>query len=246
MSLHLIESRKIAPASARNRDGMIVSVTVHALLILSTFALANASPVLNAVRESPDVIYVEPPRPQVREPQVAHPSAPAAPSTPASPEHAYVPVLVAPIDIPTSIPNINVHVVIDEPTHFIARSTGATSASAGSGNAPNGTGGGGTFGILSDLQVDKPVAVLSGYRTPRYPEAARAAGIEHTVELEFVVDTLGRIESGSLLFRDSAPESFMNAVREALANARYRPAEVGGRRVRQRVAQAFVFSLGKP
>jgi hypothetical protein len=38
---------------------------------------------------------------------------------------------------------------------------------------------------------------------------------------------------------------FTDAVRSALLDARFRPAEVGGRAVRQLVAQSFAFRLAK-
>lgn len=243
MSLHLIESRKVVSKSSRKRDGIFVSVTVHALLILSVATLATARPVEPEIRDVEDIVYtapakVEPPAaPKVQRTVSAEPQ----PSDPglAVPE----PILVAPVIIPDAIPNIDLTkaaVALTSREFGRNASTSPTSGEIGTG----GTGVGGT-GILSELQVDRPVAILSGYRTPRYPEAQRAAGVEQTLNVEFVVDTLGRIESGSLTFKDTAHQAFMNAVREALANARFHPAEVTGHRVRQRVTQSFVFSLSR-
>jgi TonB family protein len=107
-----------------------------------------------------------------------------------------------------------------------------------------GNGGGQTqTGVVSANVVDVQVAPYPGAPTPRYPEALREAGIEGEVTLEFVVDTTGRVERGSVRVLSSAADAFVVSVRDALAGTRYHPALVGGRRVRQLVRQGFVFSL---
>lgn len=244
MSLHLIESRKVVSKSSRKRDGIFVSVTVHALLIVSTFTLATAHPLEPEVRDVDVVIYTAPHKPATPLVPKQQQAASADAGRSVSPVDNFAPIIVPPVDIPVIIPDINVMHTADNPTAL--RVLGHRSSPPGSGGEPgaDGTGTGGTR-ILGEAQVDRPVSILSGYRTPRYPDAQRAAGVEQTLNVEFVVDTLGRIEDGSLAFRDTAHHSFMNAVREALANAKYRPAEVTGRRVRQRVTQAFVFSLSR-
>lgn len=244
MSLHLIESRKVVSKSSRKRDGILVSVTVHALLILSVATLATASPLQHEVREVDKIIYTAPPEPVVPAVPKVHQTVESSQSVSESAPVIAAPVLIAPVVIPTVIPDIDLLKTADNPTSL--RLTGNRVGSPGSEGEPGAGGTGfGTGGILGEAQVDRPVAILSGYRTPRYPEAQRFAGIEQTLNVEFVVDTLGRIEAGSLAFKDGPHQSFMNAVREALANAKFRPAEVAGHRVRQRVTQAFVFSLSK-
>jgi protein TonB len=71
----------------------------------------------------------------------------------------------------------------------------------------------------------------------------RASGIEGQVVVQFVVDTAGAVESGSMRILGSTNDLFVSAVRTALRSARFRPAEAGGRKVRQRVQQAFTFVL---
>jgi hypothetical protein len=53
------------------------------------------------------------------------------------------------------------------------------------------------------------------------------------------------VEPGSISVVDSPNKLFSDAVRASLLNSRYRPAEVGGRSVRQLVEQAFTFRLEK-
>ena len=62
---------------------------------------------------------------------------------------------------------------------------------------------------------------------------------------QFVVDTSGRVESGSFKVLKSSHELFTQAVRQALPNMKFLPAEVGGRKVKQLVQQPFQFALTK-
>jgi protein TonB len=141
--------------------------------------------------------------------------------------------------VPPEIPGVDVQ--LTDPT----RPTGANAVdvwdgpSRNAGSADQGT----TSGPLSADVVEVQVTPYPGAPTPRYPEAQREAGIEGEVTLEFVVDTTGRVERGSVRVLSSAADAFVVSVRDALAGTRYHPALVGGRRVRQLVRQGFVFSL---
>jgi TonB family protein len=78
---------------------------------------------------------------------------------------------------------------------------------------------------------------------PVYPPALRAAQIEGVVDAQFIIDTLGRAETASIIIRQATQSLFGDAVRQALLRSRYEPAMVGNRRVRQLVEQRFTFSL---
>lgn len=99
-----------------------------------------------------------------------------------------------------------------------------------------------TDATFFDFQVEKPVAPIPGSGAPRYPEILLAAGVEGQVLAQFVVDTLGRVESGSFKVIRSDHELFSAAVQSAAPALRFLPAEVGGRKVKQLVQQPFVFS----
>jgi protein TonB len=108
---------------------------------------------------------------------------------------------------------------------------------------PAGGGGKKPDGVMSADVVDVAAAPLPGGPKPRYPEALRAAGIEGHATLEFVVDTTGRVDPGSIRVIASDADAFVVSVRDALAATRYHPALVGGRPVRQLVRQEFAFAL---
>jgi protein TonB len=66
------------------------------------------------------------------------------------------------------------------------------------------------------------------YSEPEYPAEARAAGIEGTVVLDFVVDGDGAVQSVSV--RSGHPILAESACR-AVRGSRYRPTHLNGRRV---------------
>ena len=93
--------------------------------------------------------------------------------------------------------------------------------------------------------VDIAVVAIPGTATPRYPTLLQSAGIEGDVRAQFVVDTLGRVERGSVRILESSHGQFASAVREALARARFTAAEAAGNKVRQLAEQVFTFRITK-
>ena len=88
--------------------------------------------------------------------------------------------------------------------------------------------------------VDDPVEVIE-QPAPRYPPALAQAGVTGRVELEYVVDTLGRAEPGSLRAETSTRPEIEAAARAAILGSRYRPARLHGQVVRQLVRQTLSF-----
>jgi protein TonB len=118
-------------------------------------------------------------------------------------------------------------------------------ASVSGADAGSGVGGGAASSdaIYSAAVVEKSAIALSGNRTPIYPELLRKAGIEGSVLVQFIIDTTGRLEPGSVRILKSQHELFSAAVRNALLNHRFLPAEAGGRKVRTLVEQRFDFAI---
>lgn len=117
--------------------------------------------------------------------------------------------------------------------------TANTVASAGTGGTPNVAGG----SPLPEDVVDIPILAIPGTATPRYPSMLQTAGVEGDVRAQFVVDTLGRVEQGSVRVLDTTHDLFASAVRDALNRARFKAAEAGGRKVRQLAEQVFTFRI---
>lgn len=88
----------------------------------------------------------------------------------------------------------------------------------------------------------KPV-LLSGSKTPKYPELLRQAGVEGEVLVSFDVDEDGQPDVATIKVIQSTHELFSVAVREALPDMRFRPAERDGRKVKLTVQEPFTFTL---
>lgn len=95
-----------------------------------------------------------------------------------------------------------------------------------------------------EFQVEQPVTPLDNL-APTYPRRLQEEGVGGRVVAQFVVDTTGRAEVGSLKAIEFTHREFVDAVREALPRMRYAPAQIGDRRVRQLVQQAFDFKMGR-
>ncbi|MFA6165119.1 MAG: M56 family metallopeptidase [Gemmatimonadaceae bacterium] len=113
-----------------------------------------------------------------------------------------------------------------------------------------------------EFQVDEPVQIAPGSGAPKYPAAEKAAGVEATVLVQFVVGPDGLAEPGS--FRvirgtrlltpggkqvEMKPESdygpFELAIRDAMPTLRFLPGKLKGVAVRQLVQQPYVFAIAK-
>lgn len=81
---------------------------------------------------------------------------------------------------------------------------------------------------------------------PHYPDSLKAAGTQGEVLLQFVVDTLGRVEPTSVLIVRSTHPAFNQAILVTAAGARFTAAIRNGIRVRQIAQQSFVFSSRRP
>ncbi|HZS62735.1 MAG TPA: TonB family protein [Gemmatimonadaceae bacterium] len=149
-------------------------------------------------------------------------------------------IVPVPTTVPPTIPPIDAHIRgLPTFTEDTTWTTGPSETHAGGRGSAGQTPG----GVLSADVVDVQVTPYANAPTPRYPESLRGAGVEGEVTLEFVVDTSGRVERGSVRTISSTAEAFVVSVSDALAATRYHPALVGGCHVRQLVRQQFVFSL---
>ena len=96
-----------------------------------------------------------------------------------------------------------------------------------------------------EAEVDQP-AVPIRQPSPRYPPILREAGIEGRVELEFVIDTSGRVEEASLRVVSHSADGFDAAAIESISRSLFAPARVKGQVVRQRARQAIAFRIRTP
>ena len=228
----LLESRS---RTSRSPLGTIVSVTAHTALIagaLYATAQARVSPSGPPTAVRPIYFPSAPPS--------RHPVLRSRLATNSTMPTIRKPLVFVPRwNIDAASP-IDVSSLASRPTDF------PTSTMAGSGESGPLRAGADSSGALWNAdQVEKQVALVPGSLPPRYPESLRSAGVEGEVVAVFVVDESGRAEQSGVRFLRSDNRLFEEAVRAALGEMRFAPAEVGGRKVRQLVQMPFVFTLRK-
>lgn len=98
--------------------------------------------------------------------------------------------------------------------------------------------------VYTAQEVDVAATLDSTHAfSPDYPYELRRTKTPGMVVAEFVVDAKGRVEPTTFSIVQSTNPMFTQAVGEALADARFVPAQVGGRRVRQMVQLPVRFVL---
>jgi len=204
-----------------------LSIGLHAgLITAAVLATERAAAVIEPIVAEP-VHYVRP------APAVTPP--PRAPAMDVSRFKGFQ-VVTRPVVIPDVLPPID----LTKPLTDAANYTGIGVP----GGRPDGIAPTTEPGVpLTMDEVDVPVRLMPGSGRPAYPDALRSAGLAGEVNVQFVVDTLGRADVKNITVISSTHPRFTEAVMAALARARFVPAEFGGRKVRQLVRMPFVFSL---
>lgn len=97
--------------------------------------------------------------------------------------------------------------------------------------------------VFTARQVDSP-AVLEPGRPwlIDYPPALFASGITGSVLAEWIVDSAGRVERGTVGIVSATHPAFADAVVSSILSAAYLPARKAGRAVRQHVLQEITFA----
>jgi periplasmic protein TonB len=222
----------------RRLGSAMVSTMLHfvfiALAVRATTVRATLSPKVQPV----DAIYLDP-RPaepaRPTEPRTTSSTSTATPSEPSVPEapNVVIDVNVSGIPLPGPVIDLTRRGDFDPTANMVS--------SGGTGGTPNVANG----SPLPEDLVDKPILAIPGTATPRYPSMLQTAGVEGDVRAQFVVDTLGRVEQGTVRVLDTSHDLFASAVRDALNRARFKPAEAGGRKVRQLAEQVFTFRIDR-
>lgn len=228
---NLIETK---PKKAKTGKQLLLSVVVHVAVIgAAVYGTLEAKEAIEKPKaekvEFVEMKKEEPPPPETKpEPP---PDVVAAPPPPKGFQ-----VLTAPIKIPEVLPEIDLTKKVTDEADFSGKGVaGGIAKGVVGGTAPV------ADQTYFEFQVEKQVAQLNV--TLRYPDMLRSANVEGEVLAQFVVDTTGRVEANSIKILKSSHDLFTNAVQQALRTAKYYPAEIGGRKVKQLVQQPFNFTL---
>lgn len=140
--------------------------------------------------------------------------------------------VVAPTDIPTNIPPINLQ------EHFDPKDYTGTGVEGGSGTGivPS------SDQVYMEAVVEERPELLSGPQ-PVYPDLLRQAGVQGRVIIQAIIDTTGRAEPPSVKVIQSPNPGFDQPARQAVLRALFRPARVHGRPVRVLVNIPYDFKI---
>ncbi len=145
--------------------------------------------------------------------------------------------LLAPVEIPTEIPAIDLSQRFDPRDYSgIGVEGGVFTGLAG------GTGPIDLSQVFEEAVVDEIPERIS-CPSLDYPRMMQQANIEGNVLLQFIVDTTGRVERGSAEMINSTHRAFEGPARNMIARCLFRPGRVRGRAVRVLVQMPIIFAL---
>ncbi len=227
----LLESRARAP---RRSGGAALSVAAH-LAIIAAIA-ANTVHGTPTKHEKPTIVHVQFARPTVRTPVTRT----IATDQSARLSNVLSSIVIKRVQVPSIVPKGLP--AID----FSAGASFDSIAISGSGGSP--TGGrsvidGEPASSAADWHVSELLMHVVTSAKPRYPAVLREAGIDGRVLVRFTVDTSGRVDPASIHVLSSTHDLFTRAVRDALRDFRFKPAEVGGRLVPALAEMPFEFRI---
>ena len=139
--------------------------------------------------------------------------------------------VVAPTEIPTDIPPINLQEKFDPKDY----SGSGVEGGVATGMVPMGE-------VYAEALVDVRPDLLAG-PPPIYPELLRQAGIQGRVLVQFVVDTMGKAEVSTIRIIQTPNPGFNDVVRTSVVRSQFRPGRVRGRAVRVLTELPFDFKI---
>ena len=208
---HLIESKR--KADKKKAFGLgFVSLVGHSILVLLA-VIATITAGQAASDDIPDTMMVflnQEEKKQEEQPPVLE-----------IPQLKGFQTVVAPTDIPTNIPPINLQ------EHFDPKDYSGTGVEGGIGTGivPS------SDQVYMESVVEERPEVLSGPQL-QYPDLLRQAAIQGRVLVQAIIDTTGRAEPQSVKVLQSPNPGFDQSAKNYVLRALFRPARVHGRAVR--------------
>lgn len=221
------------------------STITHALVIalavsVTRGAIENSQPM---TADPAILLFVPKPPPPPAEPEAKR--EPVVSATVVSVPPKGFQTVVAPRDIPDVIPPVDLAQRPLDPRDFTGRGVeGGVASGVVGGTGVVDLSGAGDLGAIYEATTKDDrfeQAAIVRPPTPRYPAALAAVGIEGKVSVEFVIDTLGRVEPASIRVLQTTHEAFESSARTAVAAALFRPARLSAHPVRQLTRQSIRF-----
>lgn len=227
----LIESR---PANELHAGEALVSTIFHVGLVAAAIVVTAQAGTRERAVAAENIVFTQP-TPDTPKPADAAPSPKDVVLAPPPPKGFQT--LVAPISIPDKIPDVDLSKTVTDEADFSGRGVQGGIAKGVEGGTPQVIGDQAYF----EFQVEKPVMPRDGNPAPRYPALLETTKTTGEVLAQFVVDTAGRVESGSARILKSSDALFANSVLNVLPHLRFYAAEAGGHKVRAIVQIPFRF-----
>jgi protein TonB len=219
----LIESKKKSMKS-RVMGTSVVSLIVHTLVIAgAVYATLSAGQTDDSVKVDSAMVYINPE-------QQKQPEQPPPPQLDI-PLKGFQTV-VAPTNIPTNIPPVNLQ------EHFDPKDFSGVGVEGGvaDGLVPS------SDAVLSvDVVQEKPERLAGPL--PVYPPLLQQAQIEGTVMVQAIIDTMGRVEPNSIKVMSSANPGFNESAKQSVSKSLFRPARVYGKAVRVLIQIPITYSI---
>jgi protein TonB len=222
------------------------SVVMHALAALGAVMVTRAaleSPSA-AMRDVPVMLFV--PKAASPPPAKVEPAPPAPAVIVTEPPPKGFQTVVSLQDIPDMIPPVDLTQRALDPRDFTGRGAEgglAAGVVGGTGKADVWANGPAVDAIYEASSNDERFsqATVVSQPAPRYPKHLEAAGLQGRVLVEFVIDTAGRVEPGSVRSLESTHPAFEEAAQEAMLRSLFEPARLSGHPVRQLTRQSVRF-----
>ena len=210
----------------------ILSLIIHGVVIFAAVAATKgaAEEIKQRVIDT-TLVFLKPP-----EPTPPPPPPPQDVVVSANPPPKGFQTIVPPDIIPKDIPPIDLSAKPFDPKDFSGKGVeGGISAGIEGGTGP-------VLGqVFLTSQLDDPAQRISG-PPPRYPPVMASAGIAGSVDLQFIIDTTGHVEPGSLKVIAKTHDAFVEPAKEAIQKSIFKPARYKGEPVRQQVQQRVSFT----
>jgi periplasmic protein TonB len=238
---NLIESGRKPKASLSQQ---LVSIAIHAgILFGAVKATQGAAEVIKEIAVDTTMVFLKPPEappPPPPEQQVV---------VSANPPPQGFQVVTPPDNIPTEIPPVNLNERFD-PKDFTGKGVeGGIAAGVAGGTGPVPTIEGEVF---LAAEVDEQPTMKSGAEcvkalTDAYPAVMKSAGIPGKVSMQFVVNTDGRVDPGTVKIMSSSHKAFEDPARQVITSAActFKSGTSRGQPVRVLVQQGVSFKLAQ-
>ncbi len=229
---YLIESK---PKKVRTFKQQAMSVVLHLVIGYAAItATKGAAEELTKVLQDTTNFMLAPPPPPPPPPDAPAPEAIVS----ANPPPLGFQTVMPPTEIPKDIPPVNLNERFNAADFTGKGVEGGVATGIAGGTGPV------TGETFLQTEVDDPVVQIN-IPKPRYPPVLQQAGVSGSVDVTYVVDTLGHAEPSSWKVQRSSNQQFEAPAREAIMKGVFKPARIKGAAVRQLVQQKISFNIGQ-